>query len=348
MLRRSMILALTMFSFSVTGLTLQPISAEAQEKVRVTHSTDSFAFLPLFVAVAMDYFKETGLEVEVIRTGSGSKSLAAVIGGDIDVYMGSTASVLQARKQGADVVVFGALVNQFSSSIVVSKEWAASHNVTSSSPMEQKLASLKGIRIGVTGVGSGSDQIVRYLADVAELDPDRDMTIASLGSDGSSMLAALSQNRIDAYSISPPTTQLGIAEFGATMLFNTAVGEVEELDGYFYIGAIANRGWLDANKETATKVAKALQMALDILADPVKTLEAREAVYKMYYPTVDREVYDAVWADQTKSSPKTGHMTRAMFENIIEFSNKFSKEELDASLVDSSYVNDFVDAVAPK
>jgi len=44
----------------------------------------------------------------------------------------------------------------------------------------------------------------------------------------------------------------------------SAVGEVKELDGYFYISLAAMRPWLSANKSKAAKVAKAIQTPAQI------------------------------------------------------------------------------------
>ena len=53
--------------------------------------------------------------------------------------------------------------------------------------------------LGVSSVGGGADQLLRFLAKQAKLDPDRDMTISALGS-GDAMIAALSRGRSTASS----------------------------------------------------------------------------------------------------------------------------------------------------
>lgn len=315
--------------------------ASAQERLIVSHSTDSLAFLPFFVANAMNYFQDVELEVEPLRTGSGATAMAAMIGGDAHIYVGSTASAFGARNQGVDVMIVGAMVDQFSSSIVVSKEWADMHNVTADSSIEDKLEALRGIRIGVTGVGSGSEQIVRYLASEAGLDPEREMTIVGMGSQGATLIAALSQDRVDAFSISPPSTHVAVDELDAVILFNTSIGEVESLDGYFYIGAMAQSDWLQEHPDTAVKFLRGLQLALDAFRDPEVTLQARDAVHEMYYSGIDKHVFDAVWVDAARSSPESVEMTREMLAGVVDFANTFTSEQIDPMLVDETFTNEY-------
>lgn len=310
-------------------------------EVTLTHSTEGFAFLPLLVAVAMDYFKAAGVDAEVIRTGSGAKSMAAAISGDADVVFGSPISVLKARQQGSELELFSASITQVNADIVVTKEWAESHGVTSDSPYEEKLKALDGIRIGVTGSGSGSDQIARYIGKLAGLDPDRQMQIISLGSDAPTILAALELDRVDAVSISAPTGQIAMSKFDAVMLFNNSVGETKQVDGYFWIGAAANSSWLDQNPEAAKRTAHALQMSLDALADPEENLKVRDAVYARYFPSIDKTIFDDLWPDQIRSAPKRGEITQEMMEFIVGLSAEFTGEELDPSTIAGSYTNEF-------
>jgi len=342
MLRRHF-LGLSLIGVLATAAT-PTLAQDDLEKVRLTHSTEGFAFLPLLVAVAMDYFKAAGVDAEVIRTGSGSKSMAAAVAGDADVVFGSPVTVLKAREQGSELVLFSASITQVAADIVVSKEWADSHGITADSTIEEKFAALDGIRIGVTGAGSGSDQIARYLGKQAGLDPDRKMSIIGLGSDAGTILAALQLDRVDAISISAPTGQIAMSQFDAVMLFNNALGEVESIDGYFWIGAAANEPWLEANPDAAAKTAKALQMALDALRDPEENLRVRDVMHERYFDTIDKSVFDGLWPDQIRLAPRSGEITQEMMTQLIDLSEPFTGEPLDPSLIEGSYDNQFAQA----
>src|SRR6185295_6527753 len=100
-------------------------------------------------------------------------------------------SAFRARAQGSDVMMIAPAVAQYTDNVTMSAAWAKQHNLTPASTYEEKLKALKGMTLAVSSVGGGADQLVRFLAKEARLDPDRDMTISALGS-GEAMLAALS------------------------------------------------------------------------------------------------------------------------------------------------------------
>lgn len=336
-MRFSRMLAAVFLALALSG------QANAAEKVRIIHSTTGFSYIPVFVAEAMGYFKELGLDVEMLRTGSGSKALAAVIGGDADIFMGSTNSPLTARSKGIPIVLFAAILNQYSSDIFIAKAWAEQHDITPKSSYESRLAALRGLTIGVTGAGSGTEQIVRYLAHEAGLDPDRDMTIVALGSSEAAMLAAFDQGKVSALSKSAPTYYVAEREYGATMLFHVSTGAVDVLDGYFQVGAAARSDWLANHEEAAIKVVQAIQKALNTIRDPKQGPKARDAVRELYYEALDPDLFKRAWDDLDESVPETVAVDTKMVEQVIEFSNRFTREPLPIGMAGDAVVGKYAD-----
>lgn len=328
----------------VLSLGLAAPAAAQEHKVVVTHSSNSFAFLTYFAASAMNYFEEAGVQVEEVRTGSGSKSLAAMAGGDADVYVGATASAFKSREQGLPVKIFAPVVTQQTSSIVVSRQWAEKMNVTEDSPLEEKMQALRGARIAMSGAGSGSDQAVRYVMAEAGLNPDRDAQLVSMGVNPAAYMGAMEADQIDGFCISPPETKLAEREIGAVMLINMAVGEVPSLDGFFYIGLQARDEWLASNPETAARMAVALKMAMDAVHDPARSAQVGEAVHAKYYPEMDTDLFTAAWNDQIASVPTTLDMTDEMVRQVVDFHNTFAEDKIDESLIPDVVTRDVVEA----
>lgn len=298
------------------------------QDVRIAYSTGSFAFVPFFATEALGYFDEVGVNVEVIRAGSGSKTMAAVAGGSADLAVGSSGTILYARKEGLDLQMFATLVNQYSSSIALSKEWAEAQGITEDSPVEARLAALKGARIATSGPGGG-DQIIRFLADLAGLDPDRDMTIIHLGNDMGVYIAAIQEGRIDGFALSEPTPHLAKREAGAIIAFDLAQGDIQELDGFPYIVVHGRESWLKKNPEAVKKVYAAFAKTLDTLNDPAGAEAAREAVRTAYYPDVDAELFAEIWQSAVKSVPKTPEVTPDQIARVAEFLNRFEENQID-------------------
>lgn len=318
--------------------------AMAADKVVVAHSTTSFAFLTFFVADAMNYFDETGVEVEDVRTGSGSKAMAAMVNGDANIYIGSTATAFKSREKGVPVKIIAPVVRQLTTSIVVSEDWAKQHNVTKDSPLDEKLAALKGARLAVSGPGSGGDQTIRYVAAEAGLNPDRDLQIVPMGNNASTYMSAMDAGQIDGFAISPPAIHVAEKEFNSTILINLAAGELPSMDGYFYIGMLARDDWYTENLDAAARVVKGLKMAMDAVHDPEMNATAAQATYEKYYSEMDRDLFQRVWDDQTKSVPTSLEMSDETVKAVIDFYNTFAETPISPDLIPETVTSEVVDA----
>lgn len=314
--------------------------ALAQDKVRVSYSTETLAYVPYYMAQTLGYFDKFGIQVEGVKSDSGPKSLSAVISGNAEVLLGATTTPVAARKQGADIVLFAPIYSQYSSNIVISKKWQDKNKLTDKSSYEERLAALKGATIGITGPGSGTDQIVRYFADAAKINADRDLTLVALGGDSSILLSAFSQGRIDALAISAPTSHVAVRQFGGMILFNVGAGQVKVLDGYFQSGFAARGDWLKKNEAVAIRFTKAMQMSFDTLHDASKASQTRDLIHKAYFPKIDADIFAELWTEMTEAAPKTVELDRKMIAGIVDFANKFSKDQIDPGLIDAVYTNE--------
>lgn len=298
---------------------------QAQDTVRIAHSTESFAFVPLFTAITMGTFEDVGLNAETVRTGSGAKTTAAVIGGSAEIAIVAPSDVLYVRREGVDMKMLAGLVTQYTTSIVYSKDWAAQHDLTAESSHEDMLKALEGARVATPGPGGG-DHIIRYFANEAGIDPDRDMTIVYLGQDIGVYQSALQEGRIDGISMSAPTPQIAIRDQGAIYAFNTGAGEVEALDGFLYIVAAARGDWADENPETVGKVVQAFDEAVRQIRDPETSEAARDSVYAAYYPDLDKGIFDEIWSQFAAGMPEDVSIHRDDLMRVVDFTNTFEKD----------------------
>jgi NitT/TauT family transport system substrate-binding protein len=317
---------------------LQP--ARAADHVSVVMSSYGFLYLPVLTARELGYFDKEGIDVTVTATAGGSKALAAVTGGGADIYVGAPSSALHARDHGAPVTVFGADMTQYSSNIAVRRDWAEKHGITEKSSYEDKLKALKGITIGVTSAGSGTDQLVRFLAKQAGLRPDRDLTITALGS-GQAMLAAFSQNRIQGFTHSAPDAEEAAKNHDGVLLFNFSAGEVKPLDGFLYVALIAREDWLSGHPDLAVRFLRAVQHALDTLHDPKETVKAMNAVHAKYHNRTDMKFYQYVWNNTTNAFPKSIELTAPAMQRVADFANEFEKKPLKPDTLAKTWTNEY-------
>ncbi|MBI3089590.1 MAG: ABC transporter substrate-binding protein [Candidatus Tectomicrobia bacterium] len=81
---------------------LAPSGAAALTKVKVG-SSPLISYAPIFVAIEKGFYKEEGLEVELINFASGAKMISALATGDIQVAAGSaSAGLFNSIAKGAD------------------------------------------------------------------------------------------------------------------------------------------------------------------------------------------------------------------------------------------------------
>lgn len=319
--------------------------AEAQNRtVRIAPSTTGMLYVPLYVADVMGYFEEENLDIE-IQTMKSSAIMAAVIGGDMDIYPGTPAAALRAVSAGTDIRVFSAIVTQYASNVVLSGAKARELGIDENSTVEERVAALKGLTIGVTGAGSGTHQLALYLLQQGGMNPDSDATIVFVGG-SREVLAAFQRDRIDAFILSNPTSDTAVRDHDGFLLFNMASGQVEELQGYPYITLIARGEWLAEDPDRSVSFLRALGKALAAIKDPSMADDVRNKVYEAYLDRFDRELFDTAWANMEPAYPETPELTREMLLKAINYLNAFSDQKYDPDLADKALVDEYMKAAA--
>ena len=317
---------------------VQAPAAFARDKLTVIMSGWDLLFWGTLTASELGFFDAENIDAEMIRAGGGAKSLAAVAGGDAEFNIGAPASAFRARAKGSDVTMIAPAIAQYTDNVTMSDAWAKAHGLTEHSSYEDKLKALKGMTLAVSSIGGGADQLVRFLARQAGIDPDRDITMTAIpGGDG--MIAAMMRGRIDGFVIPPPAGDDAVKNHGAHPMFSTGRGEVKPLDGFIYIGIIARQSWLERHHELAIRFLRAEQRGLDAIHDPATTEKARDAVWAKYWPKTDKALFDQVWKNAEPSYPRTVALNKAMIDRIVDFVNLTQTEKLDAAMAASAWTN---------
>jgi NitT/TauT family transport system substrate-binding protein len=311
--------------------------AMAAEKVSIAIAGSSFVYLPVHVAKSLGLFAEEGLEPEFIESGSGAKSLAAMVAGSVDFLTGSPTSMLRAREKGAPALIVGATMTQFGSQVVAAGPWAKQHGITSASSYADKLRLMKGARGGISSAGSASDIQLRFLASEAKLNPERDMTIQSMVQPV--MLATLEQGRLDLVTMSPPYAEMAVQQFGAVLAFNTSKGEIPALDGIFYLGVIVEDDYAKKKSDTVIRFLRVMQKALDAMHDPARTLATRDRTHAVHMPKLDKKAFDLAWENNLPAYPRTIMIDKAMVERVGNFMASVEKAPIDPKVIPDSWTD---------
>jgi NitT/TauT family transport system substrate-binding protein len=167
-------------------------AAQALERKKVTIAVGGknlLYYLPLTVAEQKGFFKEEGLDVEVVDFAGGAKALQAVVGGSADVVSGAFEHNVNMQAKGQPMRAF--VLQGRAPQIVLAVN-------TKTMPNFKSVADLKGKKIGVSAPGSSTNIMANYVLAKSGLKPS-DVSYVGVGvSQGA--VAALRSGQIDAIS----------------------------------------------------------------------------------------------------------------------------------------------------
>ncbi len=81
-------------------------AAQAPEKRKITIAVGGknlFYYLPLTIAERKGYFKDEGLDVEILDFPGGAKALQALVGGSVDVVSGAYEHTINSRRRSQPI-----------------------------------------------------------------------------------------------------------------------------------------------------------------------------------------------------------------------------------------------------
>jgi NitT/TauT family transport system substrate-binding protein len=213
-----------------------PAPSFAADKIRIGVSNFNVTFLPAAVAAKKGYFRDEGLETEIIRV-SAPVAMAALVNGDLDYTMIFGSSV-RAALRGLPVKVLASFIDALAFALIAQ-------------PGIKAVPELRGKTLGVSTFGSTSDVAARIMLRHHGVDPEKEMKIIGVGRD-SALLIALKEQLIDVAVASPPAD----AE-GKKMGFNI-LARAHEVFRYPAIGLAATDKKIKERPDEAKRTLKAL------------------------------------------------------------------------------------------
>lgn len=209
---------------------------QAEDKIRVSISSVDVAFLTGGVAQEKGFFKEEGLDTEVIRMNA-NVSITALASGDID-YTLIFGSVVRAAIQGFPVKVVAAFMDSSTHTLIARPEF-------------KSVKDLKGRTLGVSSFGATADIVARMMIRYFGVDPEKEMKIIALGPERA-RFAALKEKVVDVAVISPPADSEG-KRLGFNIL-----ARAYELFSFPFIGLGTSAKKIKEKPEEVKKAIKAL------------------------------------------------------------------------------------------
>ena len=231
-----------MFLLSATQIVLSADSADKLTRVRMALAARSTTSMPFFVAKERGFFREEGLDVELIVMQA-IQTIQATMGNSTQ-FASATGSAVSAAVSGADIKVILAVTDQPSFDLIVQ-------------PYITSVQQLRGKKIGTGGVGSLAEILARRILLAHNIRPEEAVILATGPSYTTYM--SLKAKVIDAAPLQMPLTFTAQDEGFRKLV--SAADVYRSVQG----GLAATKAMLAEHPDLVTKVVRAMMRAIRLI-----------------------------------------------------------------------------------
>lgn len=261
---------------ALTGCSTNASPAESQdgELASIKAIVAPIAFEPAYIAQRKGFFKEAGLEVEIIPGADAQANFAQALSGAVDIVTTSWTVMATSNAEGVPVSVIAG--NGY-----INPEKAQSGIVVPADSEIKSYSDLAGKTLGVLGVRSGSDLAVMLAAEDNGVKPD---DIVQVAVPYAGMQAAVEQGSIDAGMVVDPyysqMLNAGLKSIGTPQSEYTANVPVT-------VWAATDQ-WVQSHAGTAEKFTAAMEKAAAYYNDPANAEEVRAITAEINGTNLDK------------------------------------------------------------
>ncbi|MFC5522201.1 ABC transporter substrate-binding protein [Polaromonas jejuensis] len=329
MLSRRFLLSALAIAASLTA----SAAAVAAEKVTImVGGYEKQIYLPAKLTERLGYFKDEGLDVELLNQPAGVDAELQMLAGAVDGVVGFYDHCVDLQTKGK----FVQSIVQFSQApgeVIL---------VSTKHPQLKSMADMKGKTVGVTGLGSSTNFLTLALAARANV-PVGDFTTLPVGA-GTTFIAAMQQDKIQAGMTTEPTISRMVKTGEAKVLVDMRTVEKTKaaLGGTYPAASLyMDAAWINSHKETAQKLANAFVKTMKY----INTHTGAEIADKMppEFYVGDKEGYIKALDDGKAMFTPDGVMPAGGPETVLAVLSGFSKN-MKGKTVDLSktYTSEFV------
>jgi NitT/TauT family transport system substrate-binding protein len=207
-MKRTLIAALV----SAAGLLPSPARAQAPlSRAVITYSSRSIASVDLYIAQERGFFREEGIEPQLVQVPANA-AIAATVSGDVNA-LGSVGSAIRAIQRGVPIKVLAVSLRR-------PLFWLVTR------PELKTFADLKG-KVATTTIGGSQHTAGIRMLRRAGIDPDKDITVMLAG-DVPTQLKALVNGSIQIGILSPPSVIIARDKYKMNVL-SSAMEEFSSL-----------------------------------------------------------------------------------------------------------------------
>ena len=276
--RRTLLAAALSTAFAIAA----PLAHAADAPITImVGGINKIIYLPAKLTEALGYFKDEGLNVELQSQPAGVDAENQLIAGAVQGVVGFYDHTIDLQAKGKEIEAIAVFCKVPGEVELVS---------TKAAPTFTSMAEAKGKTLGVTGLGSSTEFLTRYLADRKGL-ASKDYSLLPVGA-GNTFIAAMKQDRIQAGMTTEPTVSQLLKTGDARVLVDlrTEPDTVKALGGVYPAASLyVQNAWADAHKAEAAKLAHAFARTMEYIHTH-SAADIAEKVPRDYYGN-DKELY---------------------------------------------------------
>lgn len=270
------------------------------KKVKLNEVAHSIFYAPQYAAYELGYFKDEGIDLEIITGFGADKTMTAVLSGEADIgFMGSEASIYVAAEEAEELVVNFAQLTQRAGNFLVARE-----------PMSDfSWDEIKGKTVLGGRQGGMPQMVFEYILKKNNIDPAKDLNIVQ-NIDFGSTAAAFTGGKGDfTVEFEPFATALEEEEEGFV------VASLGVDSGYVpYTAYCAKESYLDKNDDIIQSFTNALQKGMDYV-NSHSAMEIAETIKPQFSETDTKTIANIIERYKTQNTWK---------ENLIFEKNSFT------------------------
>ena len=327
---------LTSVAFAATlvvGAAGVSAAASAADKVSLmVGGYEKHIYLPAKLTEALGFFKDEGLDVELLNEPAGVDAEDQMLAGNVQGVVGfyDHCVDLQAKGKAVESVV---QLNGVPGEVEV---------VSTKHPEIKSFADVSGKSLGVTGLGSSTNFLTQYLATKSGVKLG-DFTSVAVGA-GDTLIKAMQTDQIQAAMTTEPTISrlLKTGEASVLVDMRTAEGTKAALGGVYPASALyMSTEYVNGHKETVQKLANAFVKTLRWI-NTHSAAEIADKMPKEFY-VGDKEGYTKALEGGKGMYTADGVMPEGGPETVLAVLSGFSKN-IKGKTIDLSktYTTEFV------
>jgi ABC-type nitrate/sulfonate/bicarbonate transport system substrate-binding protein len=312
--------------------------ADAMEHTSIALPATTVTFLPVYVAEDMGMWKKLGLDVTLHDiTGMGSTN--AMLAGSVDFAVQSGPSLIRGNIRGRHMTGIALMADGVDFAIVANK--ATMHGLTMSSPLKDRVATLKGEKVVVDSPNTVVDIILRYFSAKDGLNAKTDMTEVYMQPTES--IAALKSGSIQAAVLNYPWIETALRE-GSVLLASGAT-DVPELLPTIATTTTARQGFCGSHESICAKLAHGYVLSHEFIHEhPQQALQI--ALKRM--PGANETDLEKSLTELVKTTPLVPRYEESAFQHaqqLMIFGGILSKDDAQKNF-EGMFTNKYVDMFA--